>query len=202
MDDLYERQKRYYDLRAAEYDAGAWDAASDEHARGGRRSYGGRACASSGTNARRRLRHGVSLPSTCAASLTALDASADMLELAAKRVPDATLVVGEALSLPFADASFGRVFSSFFYDHLRPAERRAFLAEARRVADELVLVQQTGGPEHWEGVERRRCATARSTRSTRCSSQPNPYLPSWTGARWFMRMMSSSSCGAPGPSRT
>ncbi len=154
MDDLYERQKRYYDLRAAEYDAGAWDAASDEHAEG----------VVALTEVVRALPPARTLDVACGTGflsqhlrgdLTALDASADMLELAAKRVPDATLVVGEALSLPFADASFGRVFSSFFYDHLRPAERRAFLAEARRVADELVLVQQTGGPEHWEGVERR-----------------------------------------------
>jgi SAM-dependent methyltransferase len=52
----------------------------------------------------------------------------------------AMLVQGDALPLPFADRSFGRVFTSHFYGHLEEDDRLAFLAEARRVAPELVVV--------------------------------------------------------------
>jgi ubiquinone/menaquinone biosynthesis C-methylase UbiE len=49
--------------------------------------------------------------------------------------------------MPFADGSFDKVFSSFFYGLHPLPDRGSFLAEARRVADELVLVEPT--PE-WE----------------------------------------------------
>lgn len=72
--------------------------------------------------------------------LTGLDQSASMLELAAQRLPGADLVLGDALPLPFPDRSFDRVFTSHFYGHLEEPGRTAFLAEARRVAPELVVV--------------------------------------------------------------
>jgi demethylmenaquinone methyltransferase/2-methoxy-6-polyprenyl-1,4-benzoquinol methylase len=63
-----------------------------------------------------------------------------MLDIARRRVPSADFVRGEALALPFPDRSFERVFSGHFYGHLDPTERERFLEEARRVADELVVV--------------------------------------------------------------
>jgi ubiquinone/menaquinone biosynthesis C-methylase UbiE len=72
--------------------------------------------------------------------VTGLDQSEAMVELARERVPDATFVVGEALALPFPGGSFDRVFTSYFYCHLEEPERVRFLAEARRVAAELVVV--------------------------------------------------------------
>ena len=71
--------------------------------------------------------------------ITGLDQSPSMLEVAAAQAPDAELVLGDGLSLPFADSSFSRVFTSHFYGHLDEKERTAFLAEARRVARELVI---------------------------------------------------------------
>jgi ubiquinone/menaquinone biosynthesis C-methylase UbiE len=73
-------------------------------------------------------------------SVTGLDGSAAMLELAAARVPSAGFVEADALRLPFADGAFERVFTSHFYGHLEEPERGRFLAEARRVATELVVV--------------------------------------------------------------
>ena len=69
-----------------------------------------------------------------------LDQSPRMLAEAKRQAPRATFVEGDALRLPFPDASFDRVFSGHFYGHLREPERRRFLRESRRVARELVLV--------------------------------------------------------------
>jgi demethylmenaquinone methyltransferase/2-methoxy-6-polyprenyl-1,4-benzoquinol methylase len=69
-----------------------------------------------------------------------LDQSGTMLEEARKQVPNARYVQGDALSLPFEDGVFERVFTAHFYGHLELAERERFLAEARRLAPELVVV--------------------------------------------------------------
>jgi demethylmenaquinone methyltransferase/2-methoxy-6-polyprenyl-1,4-benzoquinol methylase len=71
--------------------------------------------------------------------VTGLDASEGMVEIARSRMPESRFVVGDGLSLPFADGEFDRVFTGHFYDHLQPGERERFLAEARRVAGELVV---------------------------------------------------------------
>jgi demethylmenaquinone methyltransferase/2-methoxy-6-polyprenyl-1,4-benzoquinol methylase len=83
--------------------------------------------------------------------LTLLDQSAAMIAIAGGRTPRATALVGEAIPLPFPDGAFERVFTGHFYGHLLPDEREAFLAEARRVAPELVVVDSAGEPrEAWD----------------------------------------------------
>jgi len=79
--------------------------------------------------------------------VSGLDQSASMLEVARARMPAATLVQADALPLPFPDASFERVFTAHFYGHLEEADRNSFLAEARRVAPELVVVDATVRPD-------------------------------------------------------
>jgi ubiquinone/menaquinone biosynthesis C-methylase UbiE len=69
-----------------------------------------------------------------------LDQSKRMLEEAHKQAPSITCVQGDGLALPFVDTSFDRVFTGHFYGHLEPAERERFLSEARRVANEVVVV--------------------------------------------------------------
>ena len=69
-----------------------------------------------------------------------LDQSAAMLKQARSQAPGATFVQSDALSLPFEDTAFERVFTAHFYGHLEPAERERFLREARRLAPELVVV--------------------------------------------------------------
>jgi demethylmenaquinone methyltransferase/2-methoxy-6-polyprenyl-1,4-benzoquinol methylase len=76
-----------------------------------------------------------------------LDQSARMLEVAAERLPGAELVHGDALAPPFPDGSFGRVFTSHFYGHLEPVEREQFVAESRRLAPELVIVDSALRPD-------------------------------------------------------
>jgi SAM-dependent methyltransferase len=71
--------------------------------------------------------------------ITALDQSERMLGIARQRVRGATFIRGDAFELPFADGAFERIFTSHFYGHLEQPDREAFLAEARRVAPQLVV---------------------------------------------------------------
>jgi ubiquinone/menaquinone biosynthesis C-methylase UbiE len=80
--------------------------------------------------------------------VTALDQSERMLALAARRLPDARLRRGDALTLAFPADAFDRVFTAHFYGHLDEGERLRFLAEARRVAPELVVVDSAARPDH------------------------------------------------------
>jgi ubiquinone/menaquinone biosynthesis C-methylase UbiE len=137
--------REYYDRRAAEYDdwylgrglftgrdRPGWNDEVDELAAAIDALPSGRtldvAC---GTGFLTRHLHG---------DVVALDQSARMLEEAARVVPNATFVQGDALALPFPDRSFDRVFTGHFYGHLAEAERSTFLGETRRVARELVVV--------------------------------------------------------------
>lgn len=83
-----------------------------------------------------------------------LDQSSSSVAIAQSRLPDGVALVGDALSLPFAAGSFQRVFTGHFYGHLSPTERVRFLAEARRVAPELIVVDTARRPdiesERWE----------------------------------------------------
>jgi ubiquinone/menaquinone biosynthesis C-methylase UbiE len=82
-----------------------------------------------------------------------LDQSETMVSVATQRLPGARVVRGDAVPLPFDDGSFDRVFTSHFYGHLLAEEREGFLAEARRVASELVVVdaalRDDVEPEGW-----------------------------------------------------
>ena len=80
--------------------------------------------------------------------VTGLDQSERMLAIARERLPGARLIVGDALELPFEDDAFERVFTGHFYGHLESPARERFLAEARRVAPELVVVDAAVRPDH------------------------------------------------------
>jgi ubiquinone/menaquinone biosynthesis C-methylase UbiE len=77
-----------------------------------------------------------------------------MIEVAREQAPNTEFVTGDALELAFEDSAFDRLFTSYFYCHLEEDDRRRFLAEARRVARELVVVASILGegerPERWE----------------------------------------------------
>jgi len=75
--------------------------------------------------------------------VTGLDQSERMLQQAARQAPQAMLVRGDALQLPFDDGSFERIFTGHFYGHLEEDDRRRFLAEAARLASEIVVVDSS-----------------------------------------------------------
>jgi len=83
-----------------------------------------------------------------------LDQSSSMIDVARRQAPNGTFVQGDALDLPFEDDAFDRLFTSYFYCHLEEDDRRRFLAEARRVARELVVVASVPGDgdprQRWE----------------------------------------------------
>jgi len=89
-----------------------------------------------------------------AGEVVGLDQSENMLAVAQEQVPRARFVRGDALALPFPNDRFERVFASYFYCHLEENERPLFLAEARRVARELVVVasrwDEDDPRERWE----------------------------------------------------
>jgi ubiquinone/menaquinone biosynthesis C-methylase UbiE len=86
--------------------------------------------------------------------IVALDQSEAMLAVARDQAPDATYVIGDAFSLPFANRAFERVFTGHFYGHLELDDRNRFLAEVRRVAAEVVVCDAARRarhePEEWQ----------------------------------------------------
>jgi len=77
--------------------------------------------------------------------VVAFDQSARMLEEARRQAVHATFVQGDALALPFPNDAFDRILTGHFYGHLQQPGQERFLAEARRVARELVVVDASKG---------------------------------------------------------
>jgi SAM-dependent methyltransferase len=130
----------YYERRAAEYDQTSW-----EHPEGDPRL---------GEKVRDAL---VSLPPVATldigcgtgyvsrwlpGELMLLDASAAMLSIAARRLPGARVVIAQVPPLPFGGGSFGRAFAANLYGHLPSGARADLVQEMRRVADEIVILDQ------------------------------------------------------------
>jgi ubiquinone/menaquinone biosynthesis C-methylase UbiE len=148
--------KEYYDARALEYD----DWYTGQGGFAGRERPGWTEEVAALERALRSLPPARTLDVACGTGfltrwlpgeLVGLDQSEAMLAEARKRLPWAELVRGDALDgLPFPDSSFDRVFTGHFYGHLEPDVRIRFLAEARRVAPELVVVDSAGSGEEIE----------------------------------------------------
>jgi ubiquinone/menaquinone biosynthesis C-methylase UbiE len=153
--------KTYYERRAPEYDD--WWLGTGLHA--GRHRPGWHGAVAALTRTLAALPPAETLDVACGTgfltqhlpgTVVGLDQSESMLAIARERLPQATFVRGDAGELPFPDGSFERLFTSFFYGHLEEDDRLAFLREARRVAEELVIVDsaQNEGHEPVEWQER------------------------------------------------
>ena len=70
----------------------------------------------------------------------ALDQSDAALRVLLAGSPTISAVRADACRLPFRDRALGRVFATHIYGLLRKPERGSFLAEAHRVADELIVL--------------------------------------------------------------
>jgi SAM-dependent methyltransferase len=147
------QREEYYDRRAAEYDQTVTDGMDD----GSVAAFAGELAALGRVLVG--LPPGRVLDVACGTGLfsrylrgqvVALDQSERMLKIARGRIPAAALVRAVVPALPFGDATFDRLVTSHFYGHLVEVEAVAFLAEARRVAPELVVVDAAA----YEGVQR------------------------------------------------
>jgi SAM-dependent methyltransferase len=88
--------------------------------------------------------------------VTGLDQSPEMVAIAGRRVEH--VVQGDALAPPFDDGAFERVVTSHFWGHLYDDQRPRFLAQARRLAAELVVVDSARRPDREDGWEERELA--------------------------------------------
>lgn len=82
----------------------------------------------------------------------ALDQSRRALDVLRDHLSRVPAVQADALRLPIGDKAVTRFFSSHLYGLLLPGERHVFLAEARRVASEVVIVD-AGRPKGVQAEE-------------------------------------------------
>ena len=154
-----EAMRAYYDQRAAEYD----DWWRGEGTFAARERPGWHAEVEAVLDAVRALAPTRTLDVACGTAfvtrhlrghVVGLDQSETMVEIASARLPHGRAVQGDAVPLPFADGSFDRVFTGHFYGHLLEGERERFLAEGRRGAPEVVVLDSAlradVEPEEWQ----------------------------------------------------
>ena len=158
-DDRAIRMRDYYDARAGEYDSTTYELM--QHDRDAVEDLAALETFVAGLGPGRVLDVGCGtgwMTRLLAGPVVALDASEAMLRHTGLRVPAAELQHATVPPLPFPDSSFVRVFASHLYSHLDTDElRQAFLTEALRVAEELVVVEQQwqpalAAPEEWQDV--------------------------------------------------
>jgi ubiquinone/menaquinone biosynthesis C-methylase UbiE len=148
--------REYYDARAEEYDETSYGSLSHEQAADIRAIH----------EAIVGLPPGTVLDVACGTGqataalrgrVVGLDASDRMLRVARDRLPGVAFVRAAVPPIPVADRSFDRLHTAHFYGHLDdPAERRAFVDEARRVAGQVVVVDaaRSEGLPAWEWEDR------------------------------------------------
>jgi ubiquinone/menaquinone biosynthesis C-methylase UbiE len=75
-----------------------------------------------------------------AGRVVGLDQSLAMLRIARERAPGGRVLQGDALRLPFGVHAFKYLMAAHFYGHLDVDMRAQFLAEARRVAKGILVI--------------------------------------------------------------
>jgi SAM-dependent methyltransferase len=148
--------ERYYELRAPEYDATTYELAGDDPLKA--KDLMALEALVAGIPPTRVLDVGCGtawLSRHLRGQVVLLDASESMLRLARERIPNATFVRATVPPLPFPDESFDIVFTSHVYNHFQDERKReAFVREAFRVANELLVIEQPWEPglpsEAWE----------------------------------------------------
>jgi ubiquinone/menaquinone biosynthesis C-methylase UbiE len=133
-----------------------------------------------------------------AGRVVGLDQSAAMLRIARQRVPGGRVLQGDALRLPFRADAFGWLTVCHFYGHLDLGMRTRFLAEARRVAERMLIVdaawREDVQPEEMQ--ERVLTDGSRHTVYKRYFT-PDQLVAEWGGGqvlhsgRWFVAVLAS-----------
>ena len=89
--------------------------------------------------------------------VTGLDQSKSMLQVARSRMPLANFVRGDGLATPFRSGQFDCLITGHFYGHLDQHARNIFIAEARRLAKSILVVdaakrEEVPAEEHQQRV--------------------------------------------------
>lgn len=121
-----------------------------------------------------------------------------MLRIARQRVPGGRVLQGDALRLPFRADAFEWLTVCHFYGHLALGMRACFLAEARRVAERMLIVDAA-----WrEDVQPEEVQERVLTDGSRHSVYKRYFTPAqlageWGGGqvlhagRWFVAVLAS-----------
>ena len=84
----------------------------------------------------------------------AIDQSHRALDILRSKVPGVPVIQADAMLLPLGSRAVDRYFSAHLYGLLLPGERESFLAEAHRVASEVVILDagrpQGVNAEEWQ----------------------------------------------------
>ena len=72
--------------------------------------------------------------------VVSIDHSPAMLKIARTRLPEGALIQADAMCLPFDAGVFDYLIAGHFYGHLARPDRIRFVAEARRVAAHLLII--------------------------------------------------------------
>ena len=84
----------------------------------------------------------------------AIDQSENALRRLQAKTGDVPAIRADATALPLRANAVTRLFAGHLYGHLEPPDRATFLAEARRVADELVILDSGlppgARPDEWQ----------------------------------------------------
>ncbi|MFA5129330.1 MAG: class I SAM-dependent methyltransferase [Patescibacteria group bacterium] len=73
-------------------------------------------------------------------------------ELGKLTAPNCTLVLGDALALPFPEQSFDVIYSLGLFEHFEPEEQRQLLSEQARVAKKMILIEVPTKSPHMRSI--------------------------------------------------
>lgn len=72
---------------------------------------------------------------------TGIEKTPRAFELGKITAPNCTLVLGDAMAMPFPDQSFDVIYSLGLFEHFEPEEQRQLLVEQARVAKQKILIE-------------------------------------------------------------
>jgi SAM-dependent methyltransferase len=110
----------------------------------------------------------------------ALDQSEAALRVLRSGHADCAVARGDALRLPLRDRAVDRVFAAHIYGLLTEKERLTFLSEARRVAEELVVVDAGRRPVFRPSTGSTGPCAVRPSKCSDAISTPRRSLPNLT----------------------
>lgn len=83
---------------------------------------------------------------------TGIEITPRAYEIGKITAPNCTLVLGDALALPFSDRSFDVIYSLGLFEHFEPDQQRTLLSEQARVSKNLILIEVPTRSPHMRSI--------------------------------------------------